>query len=268
MVDRYNRHITYLRISVTDRCNLRCVYCMPGDGIPLKRHSDILSYENMVKVAGEAVKMGITKFRLTGGEPLVRKDILVLIRKLSGVKGIRELTLTTNGVLLEKMAGDLKKSGLDRINISLDTLDPVKYRRLTRIGRLDRVLRGIDAAVEAGFQATKLNMVLIPGTNTCEVEDMKAFCLKKGLRLQRINQYSLSDVKEISRHYPAERPLDCSLCNRIRLTADGKLKPCLFSNLEIPLDMGDIQGVLRKAILSKPRRGSVCTCRQNWQIGG
>ena len=268
MFDQFNRNITYLRISVTDRCNLRCLYCMPREGIPLKAHSDILSYEDIVSVVREAVKMGITKYRLTGGEPLVRKDILSLIRRLGAEKGVRELTLTTNGVLLETMAEGLNKAGLDRINISLDTLDPEKYRKLTRIGNLDRVLKGIDAVIDAGFQATKVNMVLIPGTNTDEIEEMRAFCRRKGLRLQRINQYSLSDIKSTGRYYPAERPLDCSVCNRIRLTADGKLKPCLFSNLEIPVEMNDIQGSIVKAILGKPSRGSVCTRRQNWQIGG
>jgi cyclic pyranopterin phosphate synthase len=268
MLDRYNRHISYLRISVTDRCNLRCIYCMPSEGIPMKSHSDILSYEEIIRIVRQAVKMGITKYRLTGGEPLIRKDILMLIRKLSAEKGIKELTLTTNGVLLEEMASDLKKSGLDRINVSLDTLDALKYRKLTRIGKLERVLRGIDAVINAGFQGTKLNMVLIPGTNTDEIANLKEFCLRRGLLLQRINHYNLSSIRSINRQYQAERPLDCNVCNRIRLTADGKLKPCLFSNLEIPVDLDDIEGSIKRAILCKPEQGTVCTHRQNWQIGG
>ncbi len=268
MLDRYNRSITYLRISVTDRCNLRCTYCMPEEGVTLKNHSDILSYEDILKIVKQAVKMGITKYRLTGGEPLVRKDITLLIRQLGAQKGLKELTLTTNGVLLEEMADDLKKSGLDRINISLDTLDPLKYQKLTRIGKLSRVLRGIDAVIDVGFRGTKLNMVVIPGTNTNEIADMKQFCRRKGLRLQRINHYSLNNIKSMSKQYRAERPLACNVCNRIRLTADGRLKPCLFSNLEIPVEMNHIGECIKRAILSKPEHGTVCTSRQNWQIGG
>ena len=268
MLDRFNRKIYYLRISVTDRCNLRCTYCMPETGIQLKNHSDILSFEQIVSIVREAVKLGITKVRLTGGEPLIRKDISSLVEQLRAVKGIREITLTTNGVLLEKMAKGLKKAGLDRLNISLDTLDPGKYRCLTRIGNLDRVLRGIDAALEVGFRNTKLNMVLIPGVNTDEVEALKRFCLEKGLRLQRINQYSLSTITSINRQFTTERPLNCSICNRIRLTADGFIKPCLFSNIEIPVNLDHIGDSLRQAIVNKPECGTFCSSRENWQIGG
>jgi len=268
MLDKFKREINYLRISVTDRCNLRCSYCMPAEGIPKKEHTDIISYENIIKIVRSAVEIGINKIRITGGEPLVRKDIISLIKGIKSVPGVKELVMTTNGVLLEKMAEDLKRAGIDRINISLDTLDAKKYKELVRIGEISHVLKGIEKAIESGFTGTKINMVLIPGFNDNEIEDMKNFCRIKGLSLQRINHYSLHDINSIDRKYEAERPLKCSVCNRIRLTSEGKLKPCLFSDLEIPLDKDDPERSLRQAVLSKPRNGSMNTTRGNWEIGG
>ena len=241
---------------------------MPAVGEPKKTHCDILSYEQIVAIGREAVSLGITKFRITGGEPLVRLGITYLVEELKRLDGVREVTMTTNGVLLAQMVVQLKKAGLDRINISLDTLDPKKYRVLTRIGDIRHVLEGIDAANQAGFQNTKLNMVLLPGVNDNEVEAMKAFCREKGLKLQRINEYMLEDLKSVDHRYYAERPLPCGLCNRIRLTADGLLKPCLFSDLEIPVDFSDIRRSLEQAIQRKPMNGTACSTRQNWQIGG
>ncbi len=268
MYDRYHRKITYLRISVTDRCNLRCLYCMPAEGIVLKDRSNILSYEQIGRISREAVKIGLNKIRLTGGEPLIRKNIEHLIHDLKSLEGLHELTLTTNGILLPVLAGRLKDAGLDRVNISLDTLDPGKYSRLTRGGDIRAVFRGIEEVQRVGFRGTKLNMVLIPGFNTGEVEKMKAFCRKSGLILQRIHQYALNDRQSGMHHSEAERPLPCEMCNRIRLTADGKLKPCLFSNMEIPLEFEDIAGSLKKAVLYKPPKGTACTVRGNWEIGG
>lgn len=268
MYDKYKRRITYLRISVTDRCNLRCTYCMPDQGIQMKSHHDILSFEQITEVAGEAIGLGINKIRLTGGEPLARKGILSLVRQLRDLDGLEELTLTTNGSLLPGTAGAMKDAGLDRINISLDTLDPEKYRRMTRIGTIRMVFEGIDAAIAAGFENTKLNMVVIPGVNDDEVENMRLFCEQKGLSLQRINHYSLFDIDSIDNRYLAERPLKCSSCNRIRLTADGKLKPCLFSDIEIPLDFNNLRQSLINAIQVKPHSGKTNTSRENWQIGG
>jgi cyclic pyranopterin phosphate synthase len=268
MFDKFNRQIDYLRISVTDRCNLRCTYCMPAEGVVLKSHHDILSYEKILEVVKEAIGLGIEKVRLTGGEPLVRKGILFLVQQLKKLPGLKELTLTTNGVLLAEMAHSLKKVGLDRINISLDTLDPGKYKELTRIGDIKDVLRGIDAVIQAGFENTKINMVIIPGFNENEVEALQAFCREKGLALQRINHYSLTDIESIDRTYTAERPSKCKHCNRIRLTADGKLKPCLFSDLEIPLDFNNLKESLINTIQGKPKSGTMNVTRQNWQIGG
>ncbi len=268
MLDKFNRKIDYLRISVTDRCNLRCTYCMPEEGVATKSHSSIKKKKKMVEVAREAGALGIKKIRLTGGEPLVRKGVLSLIEQLKKLPGLNELTLTTNGVLLDTMARPLKETGIDRLNISLDTLEPGQYTSLTRGGDIRRVLRGIDAVNEAGFENTKINMVVIPGFNQEEVEPMRVFCREKGFSLQRINHYSLFDIESIDRDYAAERPLKCHLCNRIRLTADGKLKPCLFSNLEIPLDFNHLKGSLIEAIHSKPESGTCTSNRQNWQIGG
>ncbi len=268
MLDKFDREINYLRISVTDRCNLRCSYCMPPEGVPMKKHSDIISYENIVKVVKAAVDSGISKIRITGGEPLIRKDIIDLVRNIGSVRGVKELVLTTNGVLLERMAASLKEAGIDRINISLDTLDPEKYNKLVGGGDIRRVLKGIEKVKEVGFTGTKINMVLIPGFNDNEVKSMKLFCEKNGLSLQRINHYSLNDIGSINKEYEAERPLKCSSCNRIRLTSDGKLKPCLFSDLEIPLDLENPKDSLKKAVLSKPRKGSANRTRGNWEIGG
>jgi cyclic pyranopterin phosphate synthase len=268
MFDNFNRPINYLRVSVTDRCNLRCTYCMPEAGVVPKSHFDILSYEKILQVAREAIGLGIKKIRLTGGEPLVRKDILFLIRELKILPGLEELTLSTNGALLDKMAQPLKEAGIDRINISLDTLDPEKYKKITRNGEIHDVLKGADAIIKAGFQNTKINMVLIPGFNDDEVEDLQRFCKEKAFSLQRINHYSLEDIESIDRTYTAERPLNCRRCNRIRLTADGKLKPCLFSDIEIPLDFNHLKESLINAIQCKPVSGTMNVTTQNWQIGG
>jgi cyclic pyranopterin phosphate synthase len=268
MFDQFNRPITYLRISVTDRCNLRCTYCMPQEGVVRKSHFEILSYEKIIQVAGEAINLGIRKIRLTGGEPLVRKGILFFIRELKKLPGLEELTLSTNGVLLEGLAKSLKEAGIDRLNISLDTLEPEKYKKITRIGNIQDVLRGIEAVRREGFNRTKINMVLIPGFNDNEVEALQRFCQERHFTLQRINHYSLADIQSIDRASPAERPLNCEHCNRIRLTADGKLKPCLFSDIEIPLDFRCLKESLIRAIQCKPASGTMNVTTQNWQIGG
>jgi cyclic pyranopterin phosphate synthase len=241
---------------------------MPEQGVIPKNHNEILSYEKIIEIARAALSLGIKKIRVTGGEPLVRKGILFLVRELKKLPGLEELTLTTNGVLLDKMAAPLKEAGINRINISLDTLDEKKFKQLTRIGDINDVLKGIDAAINAGFKNTKINMVLIPGFNDNDVEAMREFCRKKELTLQRINHYSLGNIESIDRRYSAERPLKCAQCNRIRLTADGKLKPCLFSDLEIPLDFNNLKQSIIDAIESKPQRGASNTNRQNWRIGG
>ena len=241
---------------------------MPPNGVKLKKQSEILSYEEIFSIVRAAAKLGISKIRLTGGEPLLRKNISSLIHSLKNIKGIDEITLTTNGILLTQLAPELKRAGLNRINISLDTPDPQKFKEITRGGNIHLVFEGIEAAIQAGFKNTKLNMVLIPNFNEKDVEQMKALCQEKGLRLQRINHYFLSDRNNTDQTYAAEKPLSCHLCNRIRLMADAKLKPCLFSDIEIPVDFSDIESSLLLAISNKPEKGKGCTTRGNWEIGG
>jgi cyclic pyranopterin phosphate synthase len=265
MYDSYNREINYLRISVTDKCNLRCRYCMPEEGVPIRQHKDFLTFEQITAVVAEAVKLGINKVRLTGGEPLVKRGIVDLVRMIRGVEGLSHLALTTNGVLLSRYAGRLKAAGLDSVNVSLDTLEPERYRRLTRGGEIQRVLEGIESAITANI-AVKLNMVVLEDTSQEEIEEMRRFCSGKGLKLQLINHFAVGAEKTDNYNY--ERPPRCDECNKIRLLADGSLKPCLHSDEEIPVDMEDIAGSLRETIFRKPERGSVCTGRSMMEIGG
>ena len=289
MKDRYGREISYLRISLTDLCNLRCVYCMPAEGISKLRHRDILSLEEVTEIAGAAVELGIRKIRLTGGEPLVRRGVVELVRKLKALPGLEELALTTNGILLPELARPLKDAGLDRVNISLDTLDAEKYRRLTRLGSLEQALWGIRAAEDAGLSPIKLNAVLIGGVNDDEIPALVALTETKPIELRFIELMPIGDMPDFGpeAYLPAEtvlerlpelrpvesprgsvarlyalpgaagrvgliRPVSCSFCSecsRIRLTADGYLKPCLHSDKEFPLK-GLHGDALREAILA------------------
>lgn len=265
MLDSFNREITYMRISVTDRCNLRCIYCMPESGVELKNHNEIISYENIIKIVKEAAHLGIKKIRLTGGEPLVRKNIEYLISEISKIEGIKEIGMTTNGVLLKDKAKELFNNGLKSVNISLDTLDPEKYNKITCMGDITKVLEGIDEVLKLGFKV-KLNMVVMEETKLDEIEQMKTFCKSKGIKLQLINHFSITKIKEDN--YCFDRPPDCKLCNRIRLLSNGVLKPCLHSDIEIKVDMNDIRGSLIKTLNSKPEHGSSCTNKNMSQIGG
>jgi len=266
VLDQFNREIHYLRISITDKCNLRCTYCMPEEGVPFKPHNTIMSFENIVKVVEKAAELGINKIRLTGGEPLVRKDVVKLVRMIKKVEGITHIGMTTNGVLLDKLAAPLRDAGLDSVNISMDTLNPERYKKITRIGDISYTLNGIEAAIKAGFKKIKINVVVMEDSPDTEIRDMEEFCSKKGLTLQLINHYDLSSEKKNT--YKFDRPPKCAVCNRIRLTADGILKPCLHSNQEIPVNQEDIISSLKKAILDKPENGSVCTNRNMIEIGG
>ena len=267
MLDSYNREISYLRISVTDRCNLRCLYCMPPEGIRKKDHSDCLSYEQIASIASEAAELGIEKIRLTGGEPLVRSGIAELVKILRRISRITTIAMTTNGQLLDRHAVALKEAGLDSLNISLDTLDRDRYAYLTRGGEIARVFSGIDAALTCGFPI-KINMVISGETTAEEISDMEDFCRKRGMRLQKIKEYSLKKDKQENDDFVYQRPPPCSRCNRIRLLSDGRLKPCLHSDREIRIDMDNIGDSLREAIENKPRCGSVCNTRDMAEIGG
>ena len=265
MFDRFDRAITYLRISVTDKCNLRCRYCMPAEGVPPRRHEDLLTFEQLAEAARAAVGLGVTKIRLTGGEPLVRRGIVELVRMIASIDGLEQLALTTNGTLLAPRARELRAAGLGSINVSLDTLDPERYREITRGGSIDDALAGIHAARAEGFPL-KLNMVVLDDSSRREIEAMRGFCASIGARLQLINHFDLARKKGDG--YSFDRPPSCAGCNRIRLLADGTLKPCLHSDEEVRLDPARPGESLREAILAKPRRGGACTNRSMRQIGG
>jgi GTP 3',8-cyclase len=265
MFDRFDREITYLRISVTDKCNLRCRYCMPEEGVPRRGHAEFLSFEQIAEAARAAVGIGVSKVRLTGGEPLVKRGITGLVGMLSRIEGLEHLAMTTNGTLLEKYARELKEAGLDSLNVSLDTLDGPRYRELTRGGDIRAVLDGLRAAREEGIPV-KINMVVMADTPEADIGRMRGYCEQAGARLQLINHYDLGrDKKE---GYRFDRPPSCASCNRIRLMADGMLKPCLHSDTEVRLDFSRLEESLREAVLAKPPRGGACTNRAMSEIGG
>jgi len=271
LFDSFGRHIYYLRISVTDRCNLRCIYCMPPEGVPWIPHSELLSYEEISTVVRIAAELGFTRIRLTGGEPLVRKGLPELVRMLQQIKGIDEISLTTNGTLLKKYAFELRQAGLKRINISLDTLRTDRYRYITRLGNLKDVLDGIEAARDAGL-SPKINTVVMKGINDNEALDFARLTYQgwnirfielmpftqtaKFVPAEELRQQieSLGHVKPCSAsgNGPAEycslpgakgtigfiTPVSkavCSYCNRMRLTSDGQLRSCLLSDEGIDL---------------------------------
>ena len=296
MIDTYGRKITYLRLSVTELCNLRCRYCMPEDGVCKKRHEDMLTQEEMLSAVKAAAELGITKLRITGGEPLVKRDILSICRGVSQTEGIEEVCITTNGTLLPELARPLREAGVSRVNISLDTLDAEKYAYITRRGSLEEALRGIDAALNAGFDKVKINTVLIGGFNDDEIPALAELSRQYPVDVRFIELMPMYDsgdfgpeafipcsvvreklpeleiapqdngvaklyrlpgaqgrvglISPVSSHF-------CAACNRIRLTADGKLKPCLHSGQEYSVKGLDYEGMLHKmeeAILSKPAR--------------
>jgi len=265
MFDRFNRPISYLRISVTDRCNLRCTYCMPEEGIRLLDHSDILSFEEIAEFTKLAVANGITKVRLTGGEPLVRKNIVELVSMLSKIEGLEDLSMTTNGILLSKYAMDLKKAGLNRINISLDTVNPDNYCQITRNGELNQALEGIETARNAGFEPIKINCVLL-GQPDEETQRLKQFCKERGLSLRFIHQMNLK-TGAFSTVEGGEGG-NCSKCNRVRLLANGDIKPCLFSDLAYNIRNLGHEEALNLALGNKPENGTYNKSGEFYNIGG
>lgn len=265
MYDRFNRPINYLRISVTDRCNLRCSYCMPEEGIQLLDHSDILSFEEIADFTKIAVSHGINKVRLTGGEPLVRRNIVDLVAMLASIDGLEDLSMTSNGILLSKYAIDLKKAGLQRINLSLDTVSPEKYCHITRNGDLEQVMEGIEAARMAGLEPIKINCVLL-GQPDEETLQLKQFCESRGLSLRFIHQMNLK-TGEFSTVEGGEGG-NCSKCNRIRLLANGDIKPCLFSDLVYNIRKLGPMEALNLTIGNKPRSGTYNKSGEFYNIGG
>jgi cyclic pyranopterin phosphate synthase len=278
LADNHGRSINYLRLSVTDRCNLRCRYCMPAEGVPKLRHADILSFEDLLRIARIAVSMGIEKIRVTGGEPTVRKGLVPFLERLASIDGLKELALTTNGLMLRQMAADLRNAGVQRLNVSLDSLRPDVYSLVTRGGDLSRALDGIAAADEAGFPPVKINTVVMRGINDGEVQDFAEMTLHTSREVRFIEYMPTSDSPEwpaffvsgdeILRRIVAAYPLEpllhagvagpartfripgapgtlgvitpisgrfCNSCNRIRVTASGMVKGCLFDGGGISL---------------------------------
>ena len=266
MKDGLNRTIDYLRISVTDRCNLRCRYCMPAEGIDQVSHEDILSYEEIVEFARVATAMGIRKIRLTGGEPLVRKNVVVLVAALARLPDLEELCMTTNGTLLERHAHQLRESGLDRINVSLDTLCPERYAGLTRGGDVSRVLAGIEAALDAGFHPVKLNCVVERSRHDEDAKAVAAFGAEKGLPVRFIRRMSIKDGSfQVVDGGDGGR---CQTCNRLRLSSDGYLRPCLFSDIKHNIRSCSYSESIRAVVDSKPPHGTFSMHNQMHRIGG
>ena len=266
MYDRFNRNINYLRISVTDRCNLRCTYCMPEEGIQLLRHEDILSFDEITSFTKVAVENGVTKVRITGGEPLVRKGITTLVRMISDIKGIKDLSMTTNGVLLKQFADELRAASLHRVNISLDTIDPEKFKTITRTGNIIDVFEGINAAKNAGLIPVKINCVIKESKEEEEAKTVTRFCKDNNLEIRYIRQMDL-----VNGHFSMVEGGtggDCSLCNRLRLTANGKLKPCLFNNIDFDIRELGFEKAIKLAVELKPECGSKNETGAFYNIGG
>jgi GTP 3',8-cyclase len=300
ILDSFGRSINYLRISVTDRCNLRCIYCMPPEGIPQVSHDEVLSYEEIRTVAQSAAELGINKIRLTGGEPLVRADFPQLVKMLSQINGVEDLSLTTNGILLKKYALELRQAGLSRANVSLDTLRADRFRYVTRLGELKGVLEGIEAATEAGLNPVKINTVVMRGVNDDEILDFAKMTYREGCHVRFIELMPFKGMAEFipsielrqrisllgklepcasttgdgpATYYrlagaegtigfisPLSELAFCSHCNRVRLTPDGKLRPCLLRDHEIDLrtplrnnaSIEQLKHLILKAVASKP----------------
>lgn len=323
--DSFHRKIDYLRLSITDRCNLRCVYCMPEEGVQKFEHAQILSYEEVVRLARISIAMGMSKVRMTGGEPLVRKDALQLCESISRVPGLASLTLTTNGVLLSEFAEGLFRAGIRRVNVSLDTLKPERFLKISRKDLFDRVWAGIMAAERVGFSPVKLNAVIMAGVNDDEIEDLARLTFRFPFHVRFIEFMPFQQSEHQSLFIPAREILErlrrvgpleessvqegngpalyyafrgavgkigiispvsdhfCPSCNRLRLTADGKLRTCLFSEEETDLrellrrgaSDEEIRAAMFAAIHSKPEKHHLsnpvfrkCISRPMSSIGG
>jgi GTP 3',8-cyclase len=227
---------------------------------------EILSFDEIVEVAKVAVSLGVNKIRLTGGEPLVRAGIVDLVRKLSSIEGIQDLSLTTNGILLAKYAAALKQAGLKRVNISLDTIDSNRYKEITRGGNIEDVFRGISAAREAGLEPIKINCVRFSSTGDEDSLRVKNYCEREGLQVRFIQQMNL-ETGEFSEVEGGEGGV-CHKCNRLRMTSTGMIKPCLFDEQEFPVRELGAEKALLKALNSKPLRGCMNRKAAFYSIGG
>jgi len=263
MIDPFGRDISYLRVSVTDRCNLRCRYCMPPEGIRLLRHEDILSYEEIVDVVRAATTAGVRHVRLTGGEPLTRRGIVDLVGMVADVDGVEDLSMTTNGTYLAEHAMALAKAGLRRINVSLDTLDPDRFSESTCGGDIAPVLAGIDAAEAAGLTPIKLNCVVGQWTSEADVESVRAFGRRRGfdVRLIRHMDFGAGHFTVVEGGTGG----DCPRCNRLRLSSDGHIRPCLFADASFSVRELGAAEAIRRAVEAKPVAGG--PCEHNWMHG-
>jgi cyclic pyranopterin phosphate synthase len=266
MYDRFNRKINYLRVSVTDRCNHRCTYCMPPEGIALIPHEDILRFNEIVEVVKYAVSIGIEKVRITGGEPLVRKGIVGLVKMMAEIEGIKDLSMTTNGILLEQFAQQLKDVGLHRINISLDTCDPDKYSRITRTGDIRDVIKGIVAAKNAGLYPIKINCVIKKSKEEPDALGVARFCNDMGLKIRYIKEMDL-EKGSFSNVIGGSGGI-CSICNRLRLTANGNILPCLFNDIKFNIRELGIEKAFEMALECKPENGHKAHDSKFYNIGG
>jgi cyclic pyranopterin phosphate synthase len=239
---------------------------MPAEGITLIRHRDILTFEEILQVVETGVAYGIDKIRITGGEPLIRKGIIDLVRMIAGVAGVRDLSMTTNGSLLDLFAGELANAGLQRVNISLDTMDPGKYRKITRVGDLSSVISGIIAARVAGLTPIKINCVVQDSPMEEDAVAVARFCRENDLEVRFIKEMDLEKGK-FSKVIGGEGG-HCAQCNRLRLTADGRIKPCLFSDLEFSIRELGIEQAYRKAVGHKPQTGTGSKINKFSNIGG
>jgi len=327
LTDMFGREITYLRISLTPNCNLRCVYCMPPEGIPAPKPDGLLTNKEIFSFMKQAALLGISRVRLTGGEPLLRKGLMDLVRNISTIPGIEEVSLTTNAILLEKYAADLSDAGLSRVNISLDTLNPDKFTRVTRGGQIRKVFRGIAAAEAFGLTPIKINTVVVGGFNDDELPPLARLSADHTWHIRFIELMPIGNAQDwgdsfppVDQRYisvqemktrllslglqPVEKPIGngparyyripdapgtvgfisplgehfCEECNRMRLTADGTLRPCLLMDTEISVKdvIGDDQALseyIARAVSQKPKNHELCLhhfpeARRMAQIGG
>lgn len=295
MRDEYGRDITYLRLSVTELCNLRCRYCMPEDGICKKTREEMLTEDEMVDAVKAAASLGIRKLRITGGEPLIKPNIVSICERSAAVPGIEEVCITTNGIMLPKLAKDLVKAGVKRVNLSLDTLNAEKYAYITRWGTIEQALNGLESALEAGFEKVKINAVLIGGFNDDEIRSLAELTKRYPVDVRFIEMMPMYDSGDFNQdsYIPCQKVLEylpeavpakmdqgvarlyrlpgskgniglispvsdhfCGTCNRIRITADGKIKPCLHSRDEVTIkgmNLEEMTEQMKRSILSKPR---------------
>ncbi len=266
MYDKFNRKINYLRISVTDRCNLRCTYCMPAEGIQLMQHQDILSFDEITELVKYAVNLGVDKVRITGGEPLVRKNIVELVKMIAEIKGIKDLAMTTNGIFLKQLAQPLADAGLHRVNISLDTVNPERYHQITRLGEIKLVFQGIEAAQKAGLNPIKINCVVKKSSAEPDAVEVSKFCKNNNLQIRYIKEMNLEDG--IFSQVEGGTGGNCSICNRLRLTSNGDIMPCLFSDIKFNIRELGIKNAIESALLNKPKSGHVAVKSKFYNIGG